>query len=299
MTEAEEEIASALSLPEYPTAAKQKRMIEERAAALYAGEISIPPEVVDEILRTGGNKDRSQLRIIYQFMTDGPAEEDTEFVRREYGKGGKGFTINDTDYAVWFDELGMQIAEGHSAQEQAIDKVFLPWEDISGRIRQLLRQGEYAPQAVLDAARENALMEHAQVLSYLVNDMEDGVAELVFADTGLFSGGYPEKTERIAEYLAYPENFDDLLERLEGFAEAYEEDFSLMRFQNYAPKRVLEQFRRLAKEAVPFQAREGFMWQEHPIFITQDEVDDFLAGGGSYADGRLTTFGFYLSLVDN
>ena len=299
MTEAEEEIASALSLPEYPTAAKQKRMIEERAAALYAGEISIPPEVVDEILRTGGNKDRSQLRIIYQFMTDGPAEEDTEFVRREYGKGGKGFTINDTDYAVWFDELGMQIAEGHSAQEQAIDKVFLPWEDISGRIRQLLRQGEYAPQAVLDAARENALMEHAQVLSYLVNDMEDGVAELVFADTGLFSGGYPEKTERIAEYLAYPENFDDLLERLEGFAEAYEEDFSLMRFQNYAPKRVLEQFRRLAKEAVPFQAREGFMWQEHPIFITQDEVDDFLAGGGSYADGRLTTYAFYLSHEDN
>ena len=62
MTGAEEEIASALSLPEYPTAAKQKRMIEERAA-VYAGESLVPAEAVDEILRTGGNQSRSVLFI--------------------------------------------------------------------------------------------------------------------------------------------------------------------------------------------------------------------------------------------
>ena len=56
LSKAEEEIASALSLPEYPTANEQRRQIEERAAALYAGEIPIPEEVVDEILRTGGNR---------------------------------------------------------------------------------------------------------------------------------------------------------------------------------------------------------------------------------------------------
>lgn len=38
------------------------------------------------------------------------------------------------------------------------------WEDVSNRIHELLRQGEYAPQAVLDAARQNALQEHAQTL---------------------------------------------------------------------------------------------------------------------------------------
>ncbi len=51
LSKAEEEIASALSLPEYPTANEQRRQIEERAAALYAGEIPIPEQVVDEILR--------------------------------------------------------------------------------------------------------------------------------------------------------------------------------------------------------------------------------------------------------
>ena len=106
LSKAEEEIASALSLPEYPTANEQRRQIEERAAALYAGEIPIPEEVVDEILRTGGNRKASQLRIIYNFMSEQTPEEYTEFVKREYRKGGKGFQIDGNEYSVWFDETG-------------------------------------------------------------------------------------------------------------------------------------------------------------------------------------------------
>ena len=70
---------------------RQRRAIEERQAALYAGEIAIPAAVVDEVLRSGGNRDRSQLRLIYNFMTDPTPEEAAEFVKREYGVGGKGF----------------------------------------------------------------------------------------------------------------------------------------------------------------------------------------------------------------
>ena len=42
-----------------------------------------------------------------------------------------------------------------------------------------------------------------------------------------------------------------------------------------------------------------FAWQEHPIFITQDEIDAFLAGGGPYSDGRLSTYSFYLLNEDD
>ena len=70
LSKAEGEIASALSLPEYPTANEQKRQIGERVAAFYAGEIPIPESVVDDILRTGGNRTGSQLRIIYNFMSE-------------------------------------------------------------------------------------------------------------------------------------------------------------------------------------------------------------------------------------
>ena len=145
MSEAEEIEASAFSLPALPTAKEQIREIEERMAALYAGEISISPDVVDEVLRVGGNREGSQLRIIYNFMIEQTPEEYTEFVRREYGTGGKGLVIDGTEYSVWFDELGMQVAVGHTVTDRILDKVFLSWEEVSGRIHQLLRQGEYAP----------------------------------------------------------------------------------------------------------------------------------------------------------
>lgn len=289
---AEEEIASALSLPQLPSVEKQIREIEERQAALYAKEVTIPAEIVDEVLRYGGNRTGSHLRIIYNFMIEQPEEAYTEFVQKEYGKGGIGLQISGMEYAVWYDELGMQIAVGHTVRDHVLDKVFLSWEEVSGRIHQLLRQGEYAPQVVLDAARENALKEHADALIYMERDMAEGVAELVFEDTEVFHNTFPAVTEKVCALLEQPGYLADLNERLEALAEYYQEDKEIMRFHFYRPDKVLEQFQKFAKEAVPYQAREGFAWEDHPIFITQDEIDAFLVGGGSYRDGRLSTYAF-------
>ena len=296
LSKAEEEIASALSLPELPSVNEQKREIENRIAALYAGEIAIPSEVVDEVLRTGGNRSKSQLRIIYNFMSEQTPEEYTEFVKREYGTGGKGFEINGMEYSVWFDETGLQIAVGHTVTDQILDKAFLSWKDVSGRIHQLLKQGEYAPQSVLDVARENAIKEHAQALAYMKADMAEGVAELVFDEEDLpyLHSIYPEITDYLEEKLTDPEWLADLNERLEGLAMAYEEDKSIMRFRTYNPIRISGQFQKFAAEVIPYNARDEFAWQEHKVFITQDEIDAFLAGGGPYSDGRLSTYSFYL-----
>ena len=296
LSKAEEEIASALSLPEYPTADEQRRQIEERAAALYAGEIPIPEEVVDEILRTGGNRKASQLRIIYNFMSEQTLEEYTEFVKREYRKGGKGFQIDGNEYSVWFDETGMQIAVGHTVTDQILDKAFLSWEDVSGRIHQLLDQGEYAPQSVLDAARSNAVKEHAQALAYMKGDMAEGVAEIVFDEEDLphLRSIYPEITDYLEEKLEDPQWLSELNERLDALAEAYEENHSIMRFHHYNPVNISKQFQKFADEVIPYQARDGFAWKEHPMFITQDEIDAYLAGGGAYSQGRLRTYSFYL-----
>ena len=296
LSKAEEEIASALSLPEYPTADEQRRNIEERAAALYAGEIPIPEEVVDEILRTGGNRKASQLRIIYNFMSEQTPEEYTEFVKREYRKGGKGFQIDGNEYSVWFDETGMQIAVGHTVTDHILDKAFLSWEDVSGRIHQLLDQGEYAPQSVLDAARSNAVKEHAQALAYMKGDMAEGVAEIVFDEEDLphLRSIYPEITDYLEEKLEDSQWLSELNERLDALAEAYEENHSIMRFHHYNPVNISKQFQKFADEIIPYQARDGFAWKEHPMFITQDEIDAYLAGGGAYSQGRLRTYSFYL-----
>ena len=296
LSKAEEEIASALSLPEYPTANEQRRQIEERAAALYAGEIPIPESVVDEILRTGGNRAGSQLRIIYNFMSEQTPEEYTEFVKREYREGGKGFQIDGNEYSVWFDETGMQIAVGHTVTDQILDKAFLSWEDVSGRIHQLLDQGEYAPQSVLDAARSNAVKEHAQALAYMKGDMAEGVAEIVFDEEDLphLRSIYPKITDYLEEKLEDSQWLSELNERLDALAEAYEMDSSFMRFHHYNPINISKQFQKFAQEVIPYQARDGFAWKEHQMFITQDEIDAFLAKGGPYSESRLRTYSFYL-----
>lgn len=189
----------------------------------------------------------------------------------------------------------MQIAVGDTVRNDPKNKAFLSWEDVSCRIHQLLQQGEYAPKSVLDAARGNALHEHAEALSYMERDMAEGVAEMVFADTSIFSGGYPELTERLAKLIDQPEFLADLNERLLGLAEAYAEDKSVMRMPFYRPDKVSEQFQKFALPFQPYQAREGFQWNEQEVFITEDEINAFLAGGGPYSDGRLATYSFFLT----
>ena len=67
-----------------------------------------------------------------------------------------------------------------------------------------------------------------------------------------------------------------------------------MRFHHYNPINISKQFQKFADEVIPYQARDGFAWKEHPMFITQDEIDAYLAGGGAYSQGRLRTYSFYL-----
>lgn len=139
LSEAEEEIASAFSFPDLPTVEQQIRAIEAPIRARYADEIALDPEVVDEILRTGSNRSKGQLRLIYNFMVEKTPEEYTEFVKNEYGTGGKGFEIDGSKYAGWFDDLGLRIAVGSTAKGGTIANAFLSWEDIQVSKLKLLK----------------------------------------------------------------------------------------------------------------------------------------------------------------
>ena len=298
LSEAEEEIASAFSFPDLPTVEQQIRAIEEPIRARYADEIALDSEVVDEILRTGSNRSKGQLRLIYNFMVEKTPEEYTEFVKNEYGTGGKGFEIDGAKYAVWFDDLGLRIAAGDTAKGGTIANASLSWEDVSNRIHELLRQGEYAPQAVLDAARQNALQEHAQTLAYMERDLADGVAEVVFQDTAIFRGGFPEMTDRLAGLLDDTDFLTDLNERLSALGEGYVEDKDLMRMHFYKPDKVAALFQQFAKPYQNFAARDGFHWNEYKKFITEDEINAYFTRGSNYSDSRLAIYSFFLNHED-
>lgn len=60
----------------------------------------LPEETLNAILRTGSNHNRTELRLIYNFMSVQTKEEYEEFVRNEYGNGGKGFIIDEITFAA-------------------------------------------------------------------------------------------------------------------------------------------------------------------------------------------------------
>lgn len=257
---------------------------------------AIPKNIIDDILRTGSNYSRSQMRLIHNFMSEQTMEEYTAFVKSEYKCGGKGFQINGKEYAVWFTENEMQIATGQTVCVPSTDKIILSWENVTERIWFLLKQGEYAEQSVLDAAHGNAIKEHAQTLSFMIREMTKGVAAIVFKeeDQPHFYACYPEITDYLEEKLNDSQWLSELIKRLSGLAKVYEKDRSVMRSSLYNPVKVLKQFQVLAKETVPFQAKEGFTWTEPKKIITQDEIDAYLVKGKVCSEYRLRIYSFYL-----
>ena len=290
-----EETAVALSLPVLPTAEVQRRKIEERVVALYAGDLTIDPEVVDVVLREGGNRENSIYRIIYDFMLEQPAESHTQFAKNEYGTGGKGLVIDGKDYSVWFDEKGMEIASGSSVHDNLLSKAFLSWEDVSGRIHQLLKQGEYVSQDILDRAKENELNENAQSLCYLVGDIRDNeTVRQFFAEPELFDGGYTDQVKRVAARMGDNDFITQTVTSLENLDAAWKEDAGIIRFKWHNIDKLVSNLSRLAMEAVPYQAREDFSHEKPQIFVTQDEIDAFLIRNRVYGgQNRTDVYAFF------
>lgn len=294
LSEAEEEIASALSLPQLLTEEMQRHKIEAPLTALYAADSVISTDIIDEFLRAGSNHTNSHLRIIYNFMIDQTADEYTEFIKKEYGTGGLGLEIDGKQYAMWFDEHGMKIALGNSVYEQVFEKTFLSWSDVSERIHQLLRQGMYAPQSVLDVAIDNIYKEYGTMLCYMKQDIASGSEKIIFGEEISSIYSFPDAAEKIQEMLKDSVELKKLIFRLEAFKMAYDEEPSIMRFHYYNPERVLKEIYKLAKRAVSYDSVEGFLWSDHKIFITQDEIDAYLARGGNVSDGRLSIYAYYV-----
>ena len=251
-------------------------------------------ETLNAILRTGSNHNRTELRLIYNFMSVQTKEEYEEFVRNEYGNGGKGFIIDGKKYSVWFNKNGMQIALGETVRTK--DKIYLSWEQVTNRIHFLLKEGEFAPQSMLDKAQDNAIKEHAQALAYMKGDMAEGVAEIVFAEKDLphLRSIYPEITDYLENKMKDSAWLSELNKRLSGAANAYKKNKTIMRFHHYNPVTVSKRFHKLAAEVTPYKAKDGFVSTEQKIFITQDEIDSFMIKSGSYSERRLRTYSFYL-----
>ena len=55
----------------------------------------------------------------------------TAFLQKEYGTTGKGFEFNGKQLAVWFDEGGMRVGYGTSAEHPVFQ---MSWQEVEAQI---------------------------------------------------------------------------------------------------------------------------------------------------------------------
>ena len=255
----------------------------------------LPQQVIDTALCLGGNEPNSLERIYAYFSKDYPMEENAAFLQKEYGRDGKGFFLGERPYAVRFDENGLRISSGRTASGNA---TVLSWEDTAKRIRVLLDMGRYVPQAVMDRAdsvEKNAL---AESLLHLVGDFAAEARKAGYMPTVQAvhdtRSGYPEMNEQLSEMLADGAVVQNIINELTAFRSALSENRELLRFHYHRPDELLECLQGLQRETISFPAPAS-MDAVPKQFITEDEIDKLLIGGGSTEHSKFRIYSYFMT----
>ena len=103
----------------------QLNLFDEAEDAQTPSAFSFPQEVVDDVLRLGGNTDELRMRVVAEFEKRRSVDEIAAFLPTVY-HGGNGFTVDGYKYAVWFSEDGIRIAQGEQARYERGAQL-IPW----------------------------------------------------------------------------------------------------------------------------------------------------------------------------
>ncbi len=260
----------------------------------------VPEQAVERILSAGTNDPASALRIYAQYQAGAKAGEMAVSLRREFGRGGRGFSIDGASYAVWFDENGLAINSGKSARYDR-ESLRLSWPEAESRIRRLVESGGYLSPERAAKTWDNEAHELAESLWYLRQDFGEparqaGLLPLV-SEVYMERGGFPEATEKLEAMLQSPEKTAALAEEMRELCATYAENPDILRFHFHRPLAVMRRLERIQTSVKVFPLTEGFK-EERPAFITEDEIDEAVAPGGSYSHSRLAAYVFFQNHPD-
>ena len=281
-----------IQLTLFPTEQEQIQRIagKERINKPFAySAFSMPQNQMDSILRTGNNKDDGLLRIISFYQKNKSLEEKADFLQKEY-QGGKGLYIENQKVSLWFYDDGIHIAKGDTAL-YSNSKQVISWIEVAERIEELLRDGQYVPQDILDKVGAYERQELAQTLWYLHQDFSDKARKQFFNEE-IFKGGFPDSTKHIAQLLDSPKEREIIIESLQQFNFAYEEDPKLLRFHFHKPQKLLSDIKDLQLPRREFNANITEI-SDYKMFITQDEVDKELTSGSGIQGGKFRIYEFF------
>ena len=265
-------------------------------SGILAPARTVPQEVIDLALCTGGNEPNSAERIAVFYMRERPEPENISFLRREFGRAnGRGIEYEGRKYAVWFLEDGIHLAQGDSVRT-GYSKTVVTWEQASDRILELLEAGTYLSASELAQAPDKVLHEAMDALLMTARDLnEDGRAQGLFPQTLAIHDqhkGYPELDEDMVVFAKTEGGLQILAQEYHAFLDAYAQDRDIMRWRlsAYNTHRIGVVLDGLPYPERSFTAQPSFL-RQCKMFITQDEIDGFFLC--DHLDSRLAVYSHF------
>ena len=253
-------------------------------------------EMVDYILKCGSNEPKSLERIVAQFQKEKTTAENAEFLRKEFGEDGRGYSFVSRDYthsallAAWFDNSGITAAMSNTAFPQG-EKIHLSWEQVSEKISSLLDKGEYCSQDIIDRAAELEMTDIADKLCTLERDVRGDYGRDFFIPKEMVSGGFPERIERVKASMLDKNTLQKYIEGMAEFVDWFEKSEKKNRYR-YTFKELLQQLKDLQIPRKEFIANVDFKF-EPKFFITEDEKDRLLTTGSGVVGGKFRIEKFF------
>lgn len=278
-----------------PTEEEQKEYIM-KAEQARSSAFSMPQQIIDEVLTTGGNDKDSVIKICVQYSKNKSSAENIDFLKDEYSTGGKGFIFDGNKVSVWWNSEGIRVAYGERANGRG---ELIPWERAEKRIGELLELGRFAPQETLDQMDEFERMSAARDFWELHRDLND--EKYSDLNSGFneewFDGGFPDSQKRIAELMKSPENLAEFVKITETLANRYAANPDIMRFRYYSPDKVLPNLKDLQLQHRTFTANE-YQKNTAAPFITEDEIDKLFIRGSGMDKGKCRIYLYFKEHTD-
>ena len=268
----------------------------DTATGILAPARTVPQEVIDLALCTGGNEPNSAERIAVFYMREHSEQENIAFLRREFGtENGRGIEYEGRKYAVWFLEDGIHLAQGDSVRT-GYSKTVVSWGLAAGRILGLLRTGIYLSAAELTQAPDKVLHDAMDALLMTARDLTKEGRDMGLLPQTLAihdqHKGYPELDEDMVAFAKTDGGLQMLAQEYHAFLYAYYDDPSILRYRlsAYNTHRIGIILNDLPYEERHFDAQPSFL-RQCKMFITQDEIDGFFLC--DHLDSRLAVYSHF------
>lgn len=239
----------------------------------------------------GSGQRDSRPRIFEKYQKWLGSAKMAEFLKREYGRGGKSFTFEGESLSVWYDEDGMKFARADAARFQPMRT--LSWMEVEERTYNLILDGKYMDEAEMWHVPTLEKMELAsKVYNFFQDEYGSVPKELEIPHI------HPAAEEKLAEYFSSQEGIDQVLGHMDQAIGALQRGDVKARFHLlYRPEDIRESVEELKRRPMKFPPAENL---EVPVetFITQDEIDYRLSMGSGFEHGLFRIYEFFQSNHD-